>query len=68
MSLKVLFHVNHLWGVGHFTRTAAIANAVVAAGGEATIISGNAPVFGRLDDAVRLIALPAIRAKDTTFA
>jgi len=68
VSLKVLFHVNHLWGVGHFTRTAAIANAVVAAGGEATIISGNAPVFGRLDDAVRLIALPAIRAKDTTFA
>lgn len=66
--MKVLFHVNHLWGVGHFTRTAAIANAVVAAGGEATILSGNTPVFGRLDDAVRLIALPAIQAKDTTYA
>lgn len=68
MSVKALFHVNHLWGVGHFTRIAAIANAVVAVGGEATVISGNAPVPGRLDDAVRLVALPAIRAKDTTYA
>jgi len=68
MTTKVLFHVNHLWGVGHFTRIAAIANAVVAAGGQATILSGNAPVSGRLDEAVRLIALPAIRAKDTTYA
>ena len=25
MTLRALFHVNHLWGVGHFTRTAAIA-------------------------------------------
>lgn len=66
--MKVLFHVNHLWGVGHFTRTAAIANALVAAGGEATILSGNTPVFGRLEDAVRLVALPAIQAKDTTYA
>ena len=23
MSVRALFHVNHLWGVGHFTRTAA---------------------------------------------
>jgi predicted glycosyltransferase len=67
MSLKVLFHVNHLWGVGHFTRIAAIANAVTAAGGTATIISGNAPVMGRLDEAVRLVTLPAIRAADTSY-
>jgi predicted glycosyltransferase len=68
VTLKALFHVNHLWGVGHYTRTAAIANAVVAAGGAATILSGNVPVEGRLDPRVRLIALPAIRAKDTTYA
>lgn len=68
MTLRVLFHVNHLWGVGHFTRTAALANAVVAAGGSATILSGNTPVPGRLDPAVTLVALPAIRAEDTTYA
>lgn len=68
MTLSVLFHVNHLWGVGHFTRIAAIANAVAAGRGKATVISGNAPVFGRLDDAVRLVALPALRAEDTSYA
>ncbi|MFT3810341.1 MAG: glycosyltransferase [Micropepsaceae bacterium] len=66
--MKALFHVNHLWGVGHFTRIAAIANAVVAAGGEATVLSGNTPVSGRLAGAVRLVALPAIRAGDTTYS
>lgn len=68
MTLSILFHVNHLWGVGHFTRIAAIANAVVAGGGRATLVSGNAPVFGRLDPAVALVALPAIRAADTSYA
>ena len=68
MTLNVLFNVNHLWGVGHFTRTATLANAVAAAGGTATILSGNTPVSGRLDSAVRLVALPAIRAEDTSYA
>ncbi len=68
MSLSVLFHVNHLWGVGHFTRIAAIANAVVRQGGRATLLSGNAPVAGRLDPAVRLVVLPALRAADTSYA
>ena len=31
MTARVLFHVNHLWGVGHFARIAAIANALVEA-------------------------------------
>lgn len=68
MSFSVLFHVNHLWGVGHFTRTAAIANAVVTRGGRAAVITGNAPAPGRLDPAVTLITLPAIRAADTSYA
>lgn len=68
MSFSALFHVNHLWGIGHFTRTASIANAVIARGGRATVISGNTPVSGRLDPAVTLVTLPAIRAADTTYA
>ncbi|MCC6920218.1 MAG: hypothetical protein IT548_13535 [Alphaproteobacteria bacterium] len=68
MSVRALFHVNHLWGVGHFTRTAAIANAVVDAGGAATIIAGNKPVSGRAQDGVAVVALPVIRAPDPTYA
>lgn len=68
MTLRVLFHVNHLWGVGHFTRVAAIANAVAGAGGEAAILAGNSPVGGRLNPNVRLISLPVIRSPDPSYA
>lgn len=65
--MRILFHVNHLWGIGHFTRTAAIAGAVADMGGEAVIIAGNTPVFARLDPRVRLVTLPAVRTPDTGY-
>jgi len=68
MTLRVLFHVNHLWGIGHFTRVAAIANAVAEAGGEAAVLAGNSPLAPRLDPGVRLVSLPVIRSPDPTFA
>jgi predicted glycosyltransferase len=68
MSPRVLFHVNHLWGVGHFSRIAAIANAVVGAGGNATVLCGNRPLAGRLRPDVRLIELPHLRSPDATYA
>lgn len=64
---RVLFHVNHLWGVGHFTRTAAIAAAIVESGGAAAIITGNTPVEGRVHPSVKLFTLPAVRAPDTRY-
>ena len=68
MTARVLFHVNHLWGIGHFTRIAAIANALAEAGGVAMILAGNAVPPGRLDARVALVELPAIRAADPTYA
>lgn len=68
MTARVLFHVNHLWGVGHFARIAAIANALVEAGGAATVLAGNAVPPGRLDARVKLVELPVIRAADPTYA
>lgn len=68
MTARIFFHVNHLWGAGHFTRIAAIANAVVERGDEATILAGNTPMRGRLDARVRLIELPPIRTPDPSYA
>jgi predicted glycosyltransferase len=68
VTARVLFHVNHLWGVGHFARIAAIANALVEAGGAATVLAGNAVPPGRLDARVKLVELPVIRAADPTYA
>lgn len=68
MTLRVLFHVNHLWGVGHFTRVAAIANAVAEAGGEATVLAGNSPLAAKLSPGVTLVRLPVIRSPDPTYA
>ena len=65
---RVLFHVNHLWGTGHYARIAAIANAVIEAGGAATVIAGNTPLPGRLDPAVRLVELPSVRSPDASYA
>ena len=68
MSVRVLFHVNHLWGVGHFSRIAAIANAIVERGGEATVVSGNAPLPGRLAAGMQLIELPVLRSPDDAYS
>jgi predicted glycosyltransferase len=65
---RVLFHVNHLWGAGHFARIAAIANACADEGLDATVLSGNTPLAGRLKAGIRLVELPAIRARDETYA
>lgn len=68
MSPRVLFHVNHLWGVGHFSRIAAIANAAAEAGGAATVLCGNRPLTGRLRPEVKLIELPHLRSPDASYA
>jgi predicted glycosyltransferase len=66
---RVLFHVQHLLGVGHLQRSLRIAEALVAAGIDVTLVQGGAPVAeierGRGIDVVQL---PPIRARDATFA
>jgi predicted glycosyltransferase len=63
----VLFHVQHLLGVGHMARAAALTRGMTAAGLEVTVVTGGMPVpgmdFGRAD----VVELPPVRAADTSF-
>lgn len=68
MSRRVFFYVQHLLGIGHLRRAAAIARALVAAGAEVIFVSGGEPVpkidLGGAD----LVQLPAARAADSGFS
>jgi predicted glycosyltransferase len=64
---SVLFHVQHLLGVGHVARTATLTRGMTAVGLEVTVVMGGEPVphadFGGAD----VVQLPWIRAADTSF-
>lgn len=67
MTLRVLLAVTHLLGVGHLTRTAAIARAFAKAGHRATLVSGGvaAPLVSTAG--VSLVQLPPVRIAGTAF-
>lgn len=68
MQPRVLFYVQHLLGIGHFKRTLLIARALAAAGAEPHVLAGGPAVpHFRVDPAVRLIRLPAVRSADESF-
>lgn len=67
MTLRVLFHVQHLLGVGHFRRAMALARALETAGMAVTVASGGRPVPG-IPAAGRLLQLPPAEAADSSFA
>ncbi|MEO0999391.1 MAG: glycosyltransferase [Pseudomonadota bacterium] len=56
----VLFVVTHLMGSGHLVRTLALARAVVAAGGQAVVVSGGRPLDLPVPDGVEMRALPPV--------
>ena len=66
---RVLFHVQHLLGIGHLQRSLRIAEALVAHGIAVTLAQGGVPV-PELDRArgIDIVQLPPIRARDATFA
>jgi len=64
----ILFHVQHLLGIGHVRRIAALARASAARGCAVTVASGGRPVAGLDLGAARLAQLPPARAGDETFA
>jgi predicted glycosyltransferase len=73
VSARVLFHVQHLLGIGHLQRSLRIAEALTARGIAVTLVSGGPPVS--LLDAARvaepridIVQLPPIRARDASFA
>ena len=63
----VLFHVQHLLGIGHLTRTATLARALAGEGFEVTVASGGEPVPGIDFGRARLAQLPAARVADRRF-
>jgi len=66
-GVAVMVYVQHLLGIGHQMRAAAIIRAMQAAGMDVTCVSGGEP--GGMPDlaGARLIQLPALRAADASF-
>jgi predicted glycosyltransferase len=58
--VKVFFYVQHLLGIGHLKRAAAITRALRAAGVEVTLASGGMPV-----DGIEVLQLPPARSNDS---
>jgi len=67
MSLRVLFYVQHLLGIGHLTRAATLARAMQADGMDVTLVTGGAPVRGLDTGGARIVQLPWMRAVDKYF-
>ena len=64
---RILIHVQHLVGIGHLRRAAALARAAAAAGADVMCVSGGYPVPDlKLGDA-ELLQLPAARAQDLRY-
>lgn len=64
----VFFHVQHLLGIGHLRRAAAIARAIETAGMHMAFVSGGEPVAGIDIGGAKLVQLPPARAGDSGFA
>jgi predicted glycosyltransferase len=64
--VHVLFHVQHLLGIGHVRRATTLVHAMRAAGLRVTVLSGGEPVAG-IDFAAEVVQLPSARATDATF-
>jgi len=67
VTRSVLFHVQHLLGIGHLQRSLRIAEALAARGVAVTLVSGGPPTALPRDPAVRFVQLPPIRSHDATF-
>ena len=63
----VLFHVQHLLGIGHLTRAATLARALAADGIEVVVASGGEPVPEVDFGGARLVQLPPARVADRRF-
>jgi len=67
-SADILFYVQHLLGIGHLRRSAAIARALDAAGVKVVFVSGGLPVPGLDIGAAQLVQLPPLKSLDEHFS
>ncbi|WP_374373842.1 glycosyltransferase family protein [Dongia sp.] len=65
---RVALHVQHLLGIGHLRRAAALARALSAQGAEVLVLSGGVPVPGIDFGGATLHQLPAAVTADTDFS
>lgn len=65
--MRVLICVTHLLGTGHLSRALTLARAFSAAGHDAHVVSGGAPVGNLSYDGVRLHQLPAVKSDGVNF-
>jgi predicted glycosyltransferase len=68
MTGGVFFWVQYLLGVGHLQRALRIADALVANGVAVTLACGGPPAPLARDPRIRFVQLPAVRARDASFA
>lgn len=66
-SPRVFFYVQHLLGIGHLRRAAAIARALIEAGASVDFVLGGAPVEGVAPKAAKVVQLPPAVASDSNF-
>ena len=67
MTIRVLFYVQHLMGVGHQMRAAAVTQELVKAGFDVTYVSGGMPVPGLDLGGASFEQLPPCKAADSSF-
>jgi predicted glycosyltransferase len=67
MTGAVLFHVQHLLGIGHLQRTLRIAEALVDYGLTVAVVSGGMPASLPVHPEIRLVQLPPVRSRDARF-
>ena len=64
---RIFFYVQHLLGIGHLKRAAAVARALVEAGASVDLVLGGAPVSGIAPAGARVVQLPPAIASDAQF-
>ncbi|MDO1582913.1 glycosyltransferase family protein [Rhizobium oryzicola] len=67
-ALRVFFYVQHLLGIGHLVRASRIAEAMVSAGMEVTLVTGGSRIEGFPKPGVRHVQLPTVLASSSSFS
>jgi predicted glycosyltransferase len=67
MRRRILFHVQHLLGIGHWRRAATLARALQHGGFDVTILSGGPPEALAAAEPFALVQLPPAQAADAGF-
>lgn len=65
---RVMFYVQHLMGIGHQRRAAAIARRLISRGADVQYVSGGFRVPGLDTASARVVQLPPARAADLSYA